>query len=56
MMKLKIVLYELGQKYLAQYEQKLIIEFLCLIQYSQDRYTFFRKYSKIEGILYKIFK
>lgn len=56
MIELKIILYDLGQKYLPKYEQKFLIEFLCLIEYSQDRYLFFRKYSRIEGILLKIFK
>lgn len=35
MVELKSVLYELAEKYLAQFEQKLLIEFLCLIEYSQ---------------------
>jgi hypothetical protein len=56
MLELKTVLYDLAEKYLALFEQKLLVQFLCLIGYCQERYVFFRKYSKIEEILLKIFK
>jgi len=34
MIEVKLVLYELAQSYLAIYEQKLLIDFLCLVEVS----------------------
>lgn len=46
--------YKLGRKCLLLAEQKLLVEFLCLIEYSRDRYSFLNKYPQIEAVFIKI--
>jgi hypothetical protein len=55
MVELKTVLYALAEKYLAVFEQKLLIEFLCLLEYSHEKHLFFRKYATIERIFVRLF-
>jgi hypothetical protein len=50
----KYTIYKLGRKCLDLPEQKLLVEFLCLIEYSRDRYSFLSKYPQIESIFVKI--
>lgn len=37
------------------FEQKLLIEFLCLLEYSHEKHLFFRKYATIERIFVRLF-
>jgi hypothetical protein len=47
-------IYKLGRECLELREQKLLVEFLCLIEYCRDRYSFLNKYPEIEAIFIKI--
>jgi hypothetical protein len=53
-MEFKEMIYKLSRKYLSMAEQKLLVEFLCLMEYSQDKHSFLGKYPQIEGVLIKI--
>lgn len=47
LLEFKHSIYRLGKKCLQLAEQKLLVEFLCLIEYSRDRYSFLNKYPQI---------
>lgn len=53
-MEFKQTVYRMGRKCLPLAEQKLLVEFLCLIEYSRDKYSFLNKYPQIEAIFVRI--
>ena len=54
-MQFKTVFYELCRKYLDAKEQKLLIEFLCLLEFSSDKFLFLKKYPAIDSIILSLF-
>jgi hypothetical protein len=55
-MEFKQTVYRMGRKCLPLAEQKLLVEFLCLIEYSRDKYSFLNKYPQIEAIFVRILR
>lgn len=43
------------RKYLNFQQQKLLVQFLCLLEFSNDKYLFLKKYPIIQYIVFKVF-